>query len=243
MRHVLSALVQNVPGVLAHISGMLASRGYNIDSLAVGETEDPNLSRMTFVVVGDDRVLEQVRTELGSRRERRSVLDTELKSVCETYRDQLGRSPDLEALVALEAAAVEELATQVARARRRIDEMGPVNVLAADEYAEQETRYTELGTQREDIAASVESLRRTIREINQTSVVRFRETLEEVNRHLSVTFTTLFRGGEAEIRLLDEEDVFESGIEIVARPPGKRLQNLMLMSGGEKALTAIASTG
>jgi acetolactate synthase-1/3 small subunit len=64
MRHVLSALVQNVPGVLAHISGMLASRGYNIDSLAVGETEDPNLSRMTFVVVGDDRVLEQVRKQL-----------------------------------------------------------------------------------------------------------------------------------------------------------------------------------
>ena len=64
MRHVLSAVVQNCPGVLAHISGMLASRGYNIDSLAVGETEDPNLSRMTFVVVGDDRVLEQVRKQL-----------------------------------------------------------------------------------------------------------------------------------------------------------------------------------
>jgi acetolactate synthase I/III small subunit len=64
MRHILSALVQNVPGVLSHISGMLASRGYNIDSLAVGETEDPSLSRMIFVVVGDDRVLEQVRKQL-----------------------------------------------------------------------------------------------------------------------------------------------------------------------------------
>lgn len=64
MRHVLSALVQNVPGVLAHVSGMLASRGYNIDSLAVGETEDPHLSRMTFVVVGDNRVLDQVRKQL-----------------------------------------------------------------------------------------------------------------------------------------------------------------------------------
>ena len=64
MRHVLSAVVHNVPGVLSHISGMLASRGYNIDSLAVGETEDPQLSRMTFVVVGDERVLEQVRKQL-----------------------------------------------------------------------------------------------------------------------------------------------------------------------------------
>ena len=65
MRHVLSALVQNQPGVLAHISGMLASRGFNIDSLAVGETEDPQLSRMTFVVHGDDAELEQVRKQLG----------------------------------------------------------------------------------------------------------------------------------------------------------------------------------
>lgn len=64
MRQVLSAIVQNVPGVLAHISGMLASRGYNIDSLAVGETEDPQLSRMTFVVMGDNRILEQVRKQL-----------------------------------------------------------------------------------------------------------------------------------------------------------------------------------
>jgi len=64
MRHLLSALVQNVPGVLSHISGMLASRGYNIESLVVGETEDPHLSQMTFVVVGDDDVLEQVRKQL-----------------------------------------------------------------------------------------------------------------------------------------------------------------------------------
>lgn len=64
MRHVLSALVQNVPGVLSHVSGMLASRGYNIDSLAVGETEKPELSRMTFVVMGDDQILDQVRKQL-----------------------------------------------------------------------------------------------------------------------------------------------------------------------------------
>ncbi|MEX0687090.1 MAG: acetolactate synthase small subunit [Pirellulales bacterium] len=64
MRHLLSATVQNVPGVLSHVSGMLASRGYNIDSLAVGETEDPGFSRMTFVLRGDDRVLEQVRRQL-----------------------------------------------------------------------------------------------------------------------------------------------------------------------------------
>jgi len=85
MRHVLSALVQNVPGVLSHISGMLASRGYNIDSLAVGETEDPRLSRMTFVVVGDDSgsqdhverdlMLIKVRSPAGKRSEIRELVD------------------------------------------------------------------------------------------------------------------------------------------------------------------------
>jgi len=90
------------------------------------------------------------------------------------------------------------------------------------------------------VAASVESLKRTIREINEASGERFNATFQEVNKNFGEIFVRLFRGGEAEMRLLDEEDVLESGIEILARPPGKRLQNLMLMSGGEKALTAIA---
>ena len=94
--------------------------------------------------------------------------------------------------------------------------------------------------QREDVASSVTSLRNTIREINATSNERFRITFDEVNKRFGEVFQSLFGGGEAEMRLLDDEDLLESGIEIVARPPGKRLQNLMLLSGGEKALTAIA---
>jgi len=102
MRHVLSAVVQNVPGVLAHISGMLASRGYNIDSLAVGETENHELSRMTFVVVGDDRVLEQVRKQLekivnagflyektGDPRNPKVLTETERKAATERLRGQV----------------------------------------------------------------------------------------------------------------------------------------------------------
>ena len=97
-----------------------------------------------------------------------------------------------------------------------------------------------LTAQRADVVASIERLRTTIREINQTSSARFTVTFEEVNRSFGALFQRLFRGGEAEMRLLDDEDPLEAGIEIVARPPGKRLQNIMLLSGGEKALTAIA---
>ena len=129
---------------------------------------------------------------------------------------------------------------QLTETRATLERLGPVNALAVTEHDEQEGRLTFLTTQRADVANSVESLRKTIKEINLTSSERFRETFNEVNRSFGTLFSRLFRGGEAEMRLLDEEDVLESGIEILARPPGKRLQNLMLLSGGEKALTAIA---
>jgi chromosome segregation protein len=133
-----------------------------------------------------------------------------------------------------------ELEAELARTRAALERLGPVNVLAVEEYAEQEERHGFLTTQRADVARSVDSLKRTIREINQASSERFRDTFAAVNAAFGVVFARLFRGGEAEMRLLDEEDLLETGIEIVARPPGKRLQNIMLMSGGEKALTAIA---
>ncbi|MFP3940399.1 MAG: AAA family ATPase [Thermoanaerobaculia bacterium] len=139
-----------------------------------------------------------------------------------------------------EAEDLEELEAELSRTKATLERLGPVNVLAVEEYEEQQERHGFLTEQRADVEQSVESLKRTIREINQTSSERFRETFAQVNRAFGETFTQLFRGGEAEMRLQDEEDLLESGIEIVARPPGKRLQNLMLLSGGEKALTAIA---
>ena len=133
-----------------------------------------------------------------------------------------------------------EQEAELARTKAALERLGPVNILAVQEHDEQETRFTFLTEQRADVANSVDSLRRTIKEINEASAERFASTFREVNVAFGETFARLFRGGEAEMRLLDEEDPLESGIEILARPPGKRLQNLMLMSGGEKALTAIA---
>jgi|CXWL01.1.fsa_nt_gi chromosome segregation protein len=133
-----------------------------------------------------------------------------------------------------------ELERRLAHTKETLERLGPVNLLAVEEHDEQEQRLSFLTAQRADIVASVESLKTTIREINATSAERFQETFDQVNKSFGEVFTQLFRGGEAEMRLQDGEDVLECGIEIVARPPGKRLQNLMLMSGGEKALTAVA---
>jgi chromosome segregation protein len=142
--------------------------------------------------------------------------------------------------IAADIDRLEELEERLARVKEELERLGPVNLLAADEYAEQEQRHRFLVEQRADVQQSIESLRRTIREINQISHERFTATFAEVNESFGRTFARLFRGGEASMRLLDEEDPLESGIEIVARPPGKRLQNIQLLSGGEKALTAIA---
>ncbi len=140
----------------------------------------------------------------------------------------------------VDAETLGDLEGEMTRAKASLERFGPVNVLAADEYDEQQERHGFLTVQRRDVAESVKSLRETIQEINDASSLRFKETFQQVNVTFGETFTKLFRGGEAEMRLLDEEDLLESGIEIMARPPGKRAQNIMLLSGGEKALTAIA---
>ena len=132
------------------------------------------------------------------------------------------------------------LEADLARAKISVERIGPVNVLAAEEFDEQQERFGFLTAQRKDVAESVESLKLTILEINETSSERFRETFHQVNEVFGQTFNRLFRGGEAQMRLYDEEDILETGIEIMARPPGKRAQNITLLSGGEKALTAIA---
>ncbi len=140
----------------------------------------------------------------------------------------------------LSPAKLAELEGELARVKESLERLGPVNVLAADEFDEQNQRYDFLSQQRRDINDSVISLRNTIAEIDQTSSERFKATFDAVNLVFGQTFAKLFRGGEAEMRLFDEDDILETGIEIVARPPGKRPQNIMLLSGGEKALTAIA---
>ncbi|MEM1182002.1 MAG: AAA family ATPase, partial [Acidobacteriota bacterium] len=147
---------------------------------------------------------------------------------------------DVELPENVSAAELAESEGELGRVKAVLERLGPVNVLAAKEYEEQEERREFLHAQRRDVASSVESLKVTIAEINELSAQRFRETFDEVNRVFGETFIRLFRGGEAYMSLFDEEDLLETGIEITARPPGKRPQNISLLSGGEKALTAIA---
>jgi chromosome segregation protein len=141
------------------------------------------------------------------------------------------------AIVAAESMSAEEAIT---RLRDKIDRLGPVNMMAIEQFDELETRHVFLTTQRTDLIDSIAQTSEAIKRIDETTSARFTEAFTAIQQNFQVTFSTLFGGGRAGLTLLDENDPLDSGIDIVASPPGKRLQSVQLLSGGEKALTAIA---
>jgi chromosome segregation protein len=130
-----------------------------------------------------------------------------------------------------------ELRTEL---RAKIESMGEVSLSALDEFNDLESRYKFLLDQQADLAKSVDSIYAAIKRINRVTRERFTRAFDEINVKFKENFPKLFNGGRAELRLEEAADVLEAGIEIVAQPPGKRLQSIALLSGGEKALTAIA---
>ena len=124
--------------------------------------------------------------------------------------------------------------------RRKLDEMGPVNMMALEELEESEQRFKFLSEQRRDILDSIRMTEEALAEIRRRSRERFRHAFAHINENFQRMFVELFGGGRGEMILIDEDDVLESGIDLIAQPPGKRLQNVLLLSGGEKAMAAIA---
>ena len=132
------------------------------------------------------------------------------------------------------------LGEEVDEIRGKIEKIGPVNMMAIEEFSELEERHTFLSNQKEDLEKSMASLQETIRKINRTSRERFTVAFEAIRKNYQEIFAVLFNGGRADLKMEEGEDVLETGIEILAQPPGKRLGNVNLMSGGEKAMSAIA---
>ena len=124
--------------------------------------------------------------------------------------------------------------------RQRLEQMGPVNMMALEEYKETAERHGFLEVQRKDLTESIENTQETIREIDLISRTKFDEALIQINENFAQVFSRLFNGGQAFLRVSDEGNQAESGLDIVVSPPGKKLQNVLLLSGGEKAMTALA---
>ncbi len=194
--------------------------------------------------------LKQLRIQAQEAQERRSQIEValaerraDLKYLEETCIKELKVTlPELAEAEPeeLDEEALADAEERYERLRTRIENLGPVNPAALEEYEEARQRYEFLNAQRQDLLDSIRDTEKAIREIDDETRKRFAHAFEAINENFKYTFRTLFGGGVGEMRLSDPENPNESGIDLVASPPGKRLQNVLLLSGGEKALTALA---
>jgi chromosome segregation protein len=239
-------LVDNIE--LDHRAGVL------VDEIRSMEEAVAQLAAQETTLRGNlaalEEALRQLRIDVQTAQEKRSQIEldlvkkqAELKYLDETSRKEL--NAPLEELAAGEEAVQDEAGLAESEQRyqevkARIEALGPVNPQALEEFQEAQQRYDFLNAQRQDLLDSIRDTEKAIHEIDIESRRRFTDAFEAINGHFREIFKTLFGGGTGEMRLTDESNIAESGIDIVASPPGKRLQNVLLLSGGEKSLTAMA---
>src|SRR5271165_4615963 len=215
-----------------------------------GELHD-ELQTVRVRITELDEALKAAREALDAARDRRGELSaaqarvqSDVQHLSQSCIQELGQQrEELMADTSLLRVSAEELAneeTAYRDMRTRLDNMGPVNMMALEEYKETAQRHEFLETQRLDLLQSIENTQNTIKEIDTISRQKFEEAFAIINENFGQTFSKLFGGGQAFMRLTDQENSAESGIDVVASPPGKKLQNVLLLSGGEKALTALA---
>jgi chromosome segregation protein len=197
-----------------------------------------------------DESLRISRQELQAASDRRSQVElhlvkkqAELKYLEETCNKQLGCTLQQVSEgdeTVLDEVGLAEIEQKCQDLTSKIDALGPVNTEALEQFEEAQQRYDFLAAQRQDLLDSIRDTEKTINEIDVEARKRFSEAFEAINANFREMFKTLFSGGVGEMRLSDAENAIESGIDIVASPPGKKLQSVLLLSGGERALTAMA---
>ena len=187
--------------------------------------------------------LQELREQRSHAEVERARNDSDRHHLRETCLTEVNAQP--EDLIASEAAFMsgEELAAAEANYRemkQRIEAMGPVNMMALEEFNECDQRFTFLTRERDDLLKSIADTQQAIAELDQVSREKFEQAFTAVNRNFSEAFHTIFGGGMAEMRLTEPDSSGDAGIDVIASPPGKRMQNVLLLSGGEKAMTALA---
>jgi chromosome segregation protein len=192
---------------------------------------------------GKRQSLDELRSERSQRQIEKARNDADRDYLRQTCVAELNAQP--EELMAQESQLLigEELIaaeTNYNEMKARVDAMGPVNMMALEEFKECEEREIFMRRERDDLVQSIENTQLTITELDQVSRQKFEEAFNFINSQFAVAFQSLFGGGHGEMRLGEPDSSGEMGIDIVAQPPGKRLQNILLLSGGEKALTALA---
>jgi chromosome segregation protein len=199
--------------------------------------------------VATDEALKELRQQIETGHQKRSEIEidlvrkqSELKFLEETSRKELNcgladLNVEVDENVTLDLHEVERGYQEI---RSKIDNLGPINPQALEEFDEAQQRQDFLTAQRQDLIDSIRDTEKAIAEIDQVSRARFQEAFTAINENFKQAFQTLFGGGSGEMRLTDESNASESGIDIIASPPGKKLQNVLLLSGGEKSMAAMA---
>jgi chromosome segregation protein len=201
-----------------------------------------NLRRLEMDLNRSRQGLEQLRREQEALRLRQREGEIRLEGFEGQLRGTYAATVEsaLAEVGALESHDLVAVRERLAQKRGRLQDLGPVNVMAIDEHRELEERLRFLTTQEQDLAQSVASLKAIIAKINRTTKQLFLDTFQELQTKFDEMFRIFFEGGRAELVLVEEEEDAEPGIDIVAQPPGKRLKNISMLSGGERALTAMA---
>jgi chromosome segregation protein len=202
------------------------------------------LSEIDELLRNARQLLDQARDRRGELQAAAAKLEADGMYMAETCLNELGleRAGLLAdtTIACVGGAELAECDQSYREMRGKLEAMGPVNMMALEEYRETAERHTFLDVQRKDLISSIENTTATIREIDEVSRQKFQEAFTKINENFQATFKKLFGGGHAFMKLTDEENSAESGIDVVASPPGKRLQSVLLLSGGEKALTALS---
>ena len=241
---------------LEHTRARIGSLQQEIASLSERESElqaeqtelEKSISTRNSQLVEKEQSLKRKMDDLGRAQQQlerlqmnHAEVNTEIRNLYENFRERFSRE-----LVEYESRMLEladnagDLRTQLARLREDERALGAVNLMAPEEFEEVRQRFEFLDGQLQDLKKARSDLRRVTEEIENESAALFTETYEGIKKNFHVMFRRLFGGGRAELKLLDAEKVLESGIEIFAQPPGKKLENIALLSGGERSLTAVA---
>src|SRR5208282_254888 len=200
-------------------------------------------AQLDETVRGNRQSLDELRAERSQRQIEKARNDSDRDYLRQTCISELNAQP--EELMAQEPQLLvgEDLVsaeTNYNEMKARVEGMGPVNMMALEEFQECEQRESFLRRERDDLVQSIENTQLTIHELDDVSQKKFEEAFNFINAHFAIAFQSLFGGGHGEMRLSEPDSSGEAGIDLVAQPPGKRLQNILLLSGGEKALTALA---
>ncbi len=224
---------------------LLADAGRRKEALTALETD---LTALSERLRADDEAMRTVRRLIDEHRAAATAAQLKLREHT-LAREALVAQLDDRYQLTLEIVLAEhvggevsgpESAERIVELRRKIESMGEINLMAIEEYQENKTRHDFLIAQKDDLDRAIESLKQAIKKINRTSEDRFLETFNLVNEKFQQVFPRLFHGGKASLELTKSDDPLDAGVEMMAQPPGKKMQSVSLMSGGEKALTAVA---